>query len=751
MGILGTKKKKKGSEVEETEEHEPVAEAARTEGRKKIKPNERLDSVMSESVVSSALQLLRENDRFQLSPEAWVVLVVSSDALGGLGKKHSSNEAKGSIIEHIEQDQIQVLATAQMLNEEHFGIIPTLETLAVMDEYSLLTKAGYYWSLVQVDDDGGLLVEPMAEGGAYINAANEGSGSEDGGYKEALAVAEGTVHIGDVLPELWEWAADDRGEEVAAPAPEPYEEGPTGVFPAVPAEDEDEDEDPMSGAAGPIPAEDEGVDYSQMNDEADDASEDEDEGSLEDEFVPAVPTQVEPTADPDEDHDDDEGADEEYLNYLEENEGRVVKAEEVQETIARRFLSDELNLEVSLDEFNTMFDVDAPTIEFPATKDATDWLGSQVNQMVRQANTELDRLHKDHADELRETFVNLMSQHTEAVLDQVSLKKGDTIYVQMNAAADAEYDQATKSVDDQAALQRRELNERFEAQAEQRAQQAAANARVEFQNRNRPQHEQNLAEIGTALQRRAEERREYRRQDTLKWRGAEARKLMDLGTNKALQMLSERQAEQREVEMEMMRSWSDEMTRVIDANRKNDMVRANTLATQLEKDTRVEELRSEQAARVAEITAEREAAIQRLNNEIAQHHVEAQRKLTTREAELQGLIESERSRAAAAQVTINSLTKQMDKADGRVSKEFKDNIKQLEKSNDAKTAELERQYQANRRNLTFLGIVALVFCFMVGGVGLVLGWAVSASSAEPAPMPVPVVEQQQPAPAAPAD
>lgn len=755
MQIFRTKNKQ-GSEENDTDEHGPVAEEGleevRPSPRKKIKPNERLDSVISESVVASALEVLRENARFQLSPQAWVILVVSSEALGGLGKKHSGNEAKGSIIEHIEQDQIQVLATDSMLGEEVFGIIPTKETLQVMDEYSLLTNANFVWSVVELTDDGGLTVKPTNNGGTYFNKNNPDAIRPDGGYKEAVAIVEGTLLLRTVLPSLWDWSAEDREDESEAPeeAAAPAEDidvadgDSTEVMAVTP--DESDDEDPMSGAAEGAPGDDEGVDYSQLDDEADDEAEDDDaegEEFIEDELAPTESAQDESSADADED--DEEGVDQAYLDYVEENQDRVVREEEVRATIARRFLSDDLHLEIDLEEFNTTFDVDAPAVEFPVAQDSTDWLGSQVVQLANQANAELQKLHRDHTDELRESYVNLMSKHTEEVLDKVSMVKGDTVYVKMTAAADAEYDQALRSVDDLASTQRNEITARFEAQSEERAQQAAANARSEFTNRNRPQYEQNLAEVGTVLQRRTEEAREYRRQETLQYRTSQARKLMDLGSNRALKILSERQMEQRDLEMQTIRAWSDEMSRFIDENRKNDLARASTLASQLEKDTQIAELREEQRARVESLGAERDLSIQRLRVELANDHEEAQRKLNSREIQLQSQIEAERTRAEASQATVISLTRELDQADARASRVFHEEIKQLKTANDLKVAELDQAHQGNKRQNTYLALVALVFVLAAAGVGLVFGWAVALNPEEPLPEPESAVEIELPA------
>ena len=141
MGILGT------------------AAGSRNKDRKK-KPDELLSSVVRETAIPAAVELLRSNAKFVFpSGTAWVMLVLAAESIGGLSKRHGRDEAKGSLIELIDSDQIKTVATAEMLGEEVFGIIPNTETLARMEEYSLLAGAEYSWAVVWQKPSGELLVD----------------------------------------------------------------------------------------------------------------------------------------------------------------------------------------------------------------------------------------------------------------------------------------------------------------------------------------------------------------------------------------------------------------------------------------------------------------------------------------------------------------------------------------------------------------------------------------------------------------
>ncbi len=53
-----------------------------------------------------------------------MILTLDVATIGGLSRRHGRDEAKGSIIELIRSDQLQTVATAEMLAAETLGLIP---------------------------------------------------------------------------------------------------------------------------------------------------------------------------------------------------------------------------------------------------------------------------------------------------------------------------------------------------------------------------------------------------------------------------------------------------------------------------------------------------------------------------------------------------------------------------------------------------------------------------------------------------
>ena len=408
---------------------------------------------MKESTVGAAVALLRENEPFALpSGKSWVVLALPVEGIGGLSMKQKNDEAKGSLIELITADEITTVATADMLESEIFGIIPSVKSLGRMDEFSLLKNAKYLWVVLTQTPEGSLSADPVA----------------DTTYADALNISQGFSSLAKTLPEVWVWgggSVDDAAKVPSAAAIVAAEDTATVANDAVPAasdepltgdgnDDSSDEDNPFGPDAG---ADEEPIDY---NDLADDSGDDLNE--FEQQFADEGSDQVDQS-------DIDPAAEADPEEY----DDRVFDETEVRATIARRFLSSDLDLEVDLETFEVNFNTGAPVISFNLEDEATtDWLGRQVNQLARQANTELEQLHFNNENALRELYVSLMSTHMERVIKDVSPDRDGSYYNRLMKAAKEELKERQRTGPEEVSALRKELHARYESEAAARGRQA---------------------------------------------------------------------------------------------------------------------------------------------------------------------------------------------------------------------------------------------------------------------------------------
>ncbi|MFI8091539.1 hypothetical protein ACIF9R_25000 [Streptomyces sp. NPDC086080] len=685
MGILGT------------------ATGSHRKERKK-KPDELLASVVRETAIPAAVELLRSNTQFVFpSGTAWVMLVLAADSIGGLSKRHGRDEAKGSIIELISSDQIRTVATAEMLEEEVFGIIPTDETLARMEEYSLLTGATYAWAVVWQKPSGDLLVD-------LVNDAT---------FAQARFVAAGTTSLEEAVgKKAWE----EHSGLVA-------EAGVTGPVPAVLGEDEgDAIFDEIPGVEGA----DEGLDdeplFSDVVDEderADAPMFDEDAAGIDD--AGTVPVESEPYYDGAEVA-GYEGFDETDAGYGVEGDYQeagdtvlLTDQAQVRDVIARRFLSEELDLDVRLDEFNATFAIGAPVVQIAVPEGSTEWLGDQVAQLNRQANADLMQLRSAHEDELRALYVNLMSAHTEQVIRDVATDRAGSRYKLLKDAAEAEHQQRQTEKDEKIRARRAEIAKDYESQASKVAQQAALSAELQYKERNRSKMEREQIDSVAEIERDIEDTHAHNQQEILRVRRSDATLKMQTGQTRIFEVLAERQSEYLAAEEERLNQWKSEIQRIVDDNRKADIAQSEALAEHLRTTDEIGVLRREQQDLLESVRSEHADRIRRMQDELERNRKDAITQMTARDAEWQHNLDLEKEKTNSQVARVTDLLQQLSTVEDSVAKRYEARLAEMQTDKESYANELARASEMQSRSNKILVVMIITLSLLMGAAGFIVG------------------------------
>lgn len=676
--------------------------AVRRKERQK-KPDELLSSVVRETAVPAAVELLRGNERFGLpSGTAWVVLVLAAESIGGLSRRHGRDEARGSIIELIENDSIRTLATGDMLDQQIFGIIPTIGTLERMDEYGLLTTADYTWAVVYQRGGQGLQVD-LAAPATFAQAQGVSQGRVD--LKDAVGPEMWARHSGEANTDagFTEVSADTDAER-AQVAVEPNEmsvDDGDPLFDQEPVFGTDPDDDLDFSAAF---ADDEGLDSPSF-----------DEHGSPDELADGVLGPGDPES-------GGEGLDQptEQLPAA-----PVANQLQVRGSLARRFLSEDLDLQVTLDEFTTSFGVGALTVQIEAPQAATSWLGDQLAQLVRQANAQLSQLHADGQTTLQTQFVTLMSLHAEQVIREVSIDREGSVYQGLTAGARAEYREALAAKEENGRRAQAEIAEVFEAAIARVGQQAAAQAEAQYRERNSPRIRREQLDAVTAIEAKVENDYDYTRQEILGLRRKDAERKMAIGMTRVFEVLAERQAEALAAERALLVRLTDEIQSVIDENRKNDISRAQALATEQATLDRVGSLEREHADAIARMRAEQEEQLRRAEGEFERARQSAIEQHRARDEEWQHTLNLEREKTTSQSNRVSDLLTQMDHMGESFSKQYDARINELQADRQAYINDLERSNLMQSRSNEALIAMAVILALLMLAGGFLIGAAVT--------------------------
>lgn len=698
-----------------------------------LKPQERLSTVIKESTPHSAMEAIRENERFLIEGgAAGVVLLLDVFDIGGLSKKHSKDEDKGGIASQIGADHIRVVVSEQMLEDQYIGIIPDSETLDRMKEFRLLMEAPYRWARVDLT-------------GTQIDIRQ----SKPATFTEALRISQGVAEIEDVLSSdepgeptvALDRVADPADEEVSSPEentvlPE-VDTDPGGPIENDMPFGEEEEEAPVSTAT--VDESDEEVPEGYEGDDFDPAAEDE-----ADSYADIQDEDDEENFDPDAeiDYEDDEytAEDEDSGEYGWVQPAEQIDGAAVRDSIARRFTGEELELLVDLEPFQRQFGTEEPLALFEIESDVSDWLGQQIAYLQEQANADLRDFHRKNVLGMQEMYVRLASRHAEAVLSQVDVNKEDLRYGRLMARAKERFDNARQDAPREIAARQTALHKSFTERMEDYANTAAEQARTTFRERHSAQLDHEVSAVPAKVAQEQEAAHAEDRRETLAMRAHEAQTAMDLGITRVLASLTEQNEANMEASLELHRRWSERITEFLDAHRKEDVARIEALAEKQAREDEVGRIRAEMTAQLEIERRESASQLEALNAELRRTRENADSHLQARESELRGLLDAEIERTEAQRRLVVEAEANVEE---RVHDRYKARIEDLEadkqRAREEKAEIIETSTRKDKLLITLMVALALVAVFAGVIIGFLWSGSLASGEASTAAIMLPVV------------
>lgn len=629
-----------------------------------------LASVVDESVPERALELFKTNDAFIVEVDGedkYVGLLLDTETIGGFGRKAVKDEDKGSILEMIRNNQLSIYATPELLAEEKFIIIPTDDTLANMEEYGILTGAQY--SVALVAKDGSFETTDVAMT-----------------YDEACDISTGDAYITDFV------GGEEEQQDDMSDLDEPDEES---------SEDDDfepEDPDYDEQEVPFLPDEDE-----------DDFDGNEDDGSVENdepesEQEDTQESEVEPEV-------EQEPEDEELTPEVEDK---------FDETIIRRFFSDELGLEVSTEAFDSQFLHGNPYIPFDENR-TEGWLNNQLNEMSRDANIDMKRLHEANLFELRSKFYNLLSLHAEHIQKDFDITNPETEFGQLMRDMDMAYAQALDGVEAKVAEKTDELKRVYNEAKEAFVNDARAAAEKQYRERHGRQHEADINAIPAAIKSEIEASRESGKREFMKDRKAKAARQMDLGVSLILQDISREYQKRLADESALCHEWRERINTFLDNNRKDDIARTKALAEELAQQEKADKVLAEYTEKLRAKDVEFEAHTRMLEQEVANDKKDMQKQIAEYKAECASKVEDVKKQKDEVQSKLDELMEQYAQIDERKGREYEARLAQAKDEAEAWSDKYDYLAAAHKKNNIFIVALAAVGVIAALAIGVLVG------------------------------
>lgn len=699
-----------------------------------------LTLVIDETEPGAALDIIRQNTEWLLPNGIGVILALPVDAsiedggIGGLGKVSSKgNEDKGSILQRIADDKIQVCATEDMLRHNILGVIPTPASLGPdgMGEYTLFDRAKFLLTSVTPRPDGTLETVPV-----HFDEATGLIEVPDGDIDtvtlaQAQEIASGSVTLASLIPTLWKRLGGEGADEEVAEEDIVEEAAPAApTLPPTAAQNEsveavenlphfDPDDIPDEPMVDELPS-DEGL-YDE---------DDEDENPFDDiEEAPApaphVPTQTEEV---------------EVAPEVAPVDERVFTQDAVRTAVARRFLDDSLDFAVDMTPFETLlgYEVDTPAQFSLDHLDSTNWLDSQIKMLSQQANTVLADQRRRDIEELRNLFFSLVSRTGDEISSQMSIDEdAENTWAKTMAEVNGNETKALADLIEISEKEKAVLADRYQQDREAFIQARIGEERVRYDERHKPALTRQMDDLEASIRLDIESDYEARRYEILRARKTSARGAFDAAITKVMDHLIEKRAEQVQREAELIEKFRVEMNDFLDENRKEDIARTQALQEQLSRQNIVEEKSAEFAAREQE-----------LHEQIARERDEAHKRVLAAQDEANKVLERMRqeneAQLAQARAEIERANERVKEEAERVgvvrdeiARQFQSQVESLQTDKQLLMDQMDRENlvakRANRLYIALAVLVALAFL----ALGVIIGMLVhggAGSSAHAASM-----------------
>lgn len=714
-----------GGAIEEAQAAAPAQTEAKAPAVDARAAKDSLTLVIDETEPGAALDIIRQNTEWLLPNGIGVILALPVDAsiedggIGGLGKVSSKgNEDKGSILQRIADDKIQVCATEDMLRHNILGVIPTPASLGPdgMGEYTLFDRAKFLLTSVTPRPDGTLETVPV-----HFDEATGLIEVPDGDIDtvtlaQAQEIASGSVTLASLIPTLWKRLGGEGADEEVAEEDIVEEAAPAApTLPPTAAQSEsveavenlphfDPDDIPDEPMADELPS-DEGL-YDE-DDEMENPFDDIEETPAP---APHVPTQTEEV----------EVAPESVAPVDE----RVFNKDAVRTAVARRFLDDSLDFAVDMTPFETLlgYEVDTPAQFSLDHLDSANWLDGQIKMLSQQANTVLADQRRRDIEELRNLFFSLVSRTGDEISSQMSIDEdAENTWAKTMAEVNGNETKALADLIEISEKEKAVLADRYQQEREAFIQARIGEERVRYDERHKPALTRQMDDLEASIRLDIESDYEARRYEILRARKTSAQGAFDAAITKVMDHLIEKRAEQVQREAELIEKFRVEMNDFLDENRKEDIARTQALQEQLSRQNIVEEKSAEFAAREQE-----------LHEQIARERDEAHKRVLAAQDEANKVLERMRqendAQLAQARAEVERANERVKEEAERVgvvrdeiARQFQSQVESLQTDKQLLMDQMDRENlvakRANRLYIALAVLVALAFL----ALGVIIG------------------------------
>lgn len=698
-------KKKKAPETENPAVQADVTPEPKAKKEKAPKKKKNgLSQVFRTSVFETILEDLKLNEQFihrQDGRDMYVALAFNTEDVGGMDKKSAKrDEAKGSIIEKISAGRMKTYITDELMDEGLIVFIPEPMTMSEMDDFSILTSANYELCTIDINGDIELL-------GQYVD------------YRTVCDVLMSEGHVDEIL-QGEDSDIPDMGEEMADTMQDTANDSLAGMS----GEDV-----PFTGDLSDVDSLDDTDDIDGDDDEIPDMDDD-DVDSVDDDLVDAdtgrsagsyAPVDTgygssEDTYDSMGTEDMQAGPEPEPMPEEAEQE---IPAQWTYQAMVRKFYSDDLGLEVTTEPFDAQFLGGNTFIPFDENR-PEGWLNEQLNEMSRQANLDLAKLHEENLFILRERYFKLISAQCDRIAKDLSIHDPETQYGQWYQQIEQDKELHVSNLDSTVNRKKQELDAEWKERLQKIGMDAARAAQRQYRERYQQAHSERVAALEDTVKASCVADFEDCKKEILERRRMEAATLLDLSISETinevsdmyLTMMADENLRYKECQ-ENMRIFRDELM-------KEDIIRTHALDEELRQTDKADQVLAEQTAKIRALTDDFNAKKQSLHQELANLRADNKAKIEDMRQEADARVERVLADKQKSDDRFDELMKNYETLEASIEQRYKQQMAELKDKLSSAENECEHLMNTHARSnriSVFLLVATVIAAIAIGFVG----------------------------------
>lgn len=680
---------------------------------------------LEESVATSAIDVLTGITEEHvpsavryIDGEGFIIIALTNEQLETFNLDVKS-EVFGSFAEGLRNETIESITLPKDIERGVIGLIPTLDTLQALEEFEFLDNAQYHYALVpedMTDDDGILLLNNTVIFDDLLTYANDFNLQYELQDMEVVVFStEGRNQDEDV--EEPNYMTEEEVQTFIDPKPEPL------VF-------EDDEDDSISFI--------------------DDMDTMQDEHTM-DAMDDTIPTYSFPEDDADMVDDMDSFTTEDVVEMDEETMGTSfvptdLTEEEASEQVRQLTLQikdTELGLELTTEKFDDYF-ANQRVVNFEIVDDQGNELQRTLNEMRRDANSELERIHQDGVQSLRQYFISSIRQAYEVVQQNLDVTDESSRYYEAYEAIKSRFNDTMNRRSDIEHQRSKEIRADYDARLQAYVENAKRLAEASFERIYGDEHRRTLQQVSQLVVEEIQVERDASFAELHTDRRMVASNMFERIITTLLRELTQQFNTLAEKEMSVYDGFRQNMEIYLRKHYSDEVLRAKAEAEKLRQMHEAERVREEYDQMLLTKTRMLEEQEATYHEKLQKMDAEHRMRIEEVRAEMNRMVERERQDNDTLRESVRQANQSNALIGEQKDKEIEHRMKTLENMLEAKDAEIRyvtERAERNERPMKFImssiGAVALA-------AGILFGFLFGASNTakQVSVEPQPTTQQQ---------